>query len=371
MTILTVNVGSSSIRFAAFTEERLPRRLAAEHSSARMDDLDTLLQKFLISHNIESNDIAAVAHRIVHGGANLTESCLLDDRVEAEIGRLSTLAPLHNSRALAGIAASRRLLRAAAQVAVFDTAFYAALPEVAATYALPKDLCRKHGIRRYGFHGMAHRAMWRRWIGLRPEYKSKGRVISMQLGSGSSVTAISDGQPRDTSMGFSPLEGLVMGTRSGDLDPAISIFLQRMEGLSLDKLERLLNEESGLLGISGTSADMKRLLEEENERARLAVNLYCYRARKYLGAYLAVLGGADAILFGGGIGEHSAQVRDNILSGMAWAGIALDSTNNLAAVGNEACISRLESKIEVWVVPVDEGAVMAQEALAVLAAGSR
>jgi len=363
--LLTVNTGSSSLRLAAFAPEgeSLARRADAHFSGTR-DDPAEILRAFLEAHGIE--EVAAVAHRVVHGGARLTAPCRVDAAVEAEIERLAPLAPLHNPRALEWIRACREVFGARTeQVAVFDTAFYAALPEAAATYALPRALCRQHGVRRYGFHGLAHQAMWRRWRALHPQSRNGGRVISLQLGAGCSITAIRDGRAVDTSMGFSPLEGLVMATRGGDVDPGLLLYLQRAEGLSPERMERLLNEESGLLGLSGTSGDMRALLEADDESARLAIEVYCCRARKYVGAYLAVLGGADAILFGGGVGEHAAPVRAKILARMQWLGIMLDHAANRAAVGAEARISNRSSEAEVWVVPVDEAAILAQEAVAV------
>ena len=237
------------------------------------------------------------------------------------------------------------------------------------SYALPQALSRQYHIHRYGFHGIAHQAMLNRWQAIRPNIKNGGRVISIQLGSGCSITAIDHGQPVDTSMGFSPLEGLVMATRSGDIDPTVVSYLQQQSGLSLDEIERLLNRESGLLGVSGESADMRVLLASDNPEAALAVELYCYRVRKYIGAYLAVLGGADAILFGGGVGENSPQVRAKILQNMAWLGIELDVTENEKTLAVEAVISREKSDIAVWVIPVDEAKVMAEQALEITGGG--
>ncbi len=368
MTILTVNTGSSSVRLALFaplgeSESLMPR--ASGHFSGTRSEPAEILRGFLKEHGIEK--VAAVAHRVVHGGVLFTAPCRLDDAVQVEIERLASLAPLHNPRALEWIRACRALFGAeTAQVAVFDTAFYATLPEVAATYALPQALCRKHDIRRYGFHGLAHQAMWRRWRERRPG----GRVISLQLGAGCSITAVRDGQAVDTSMGFSPLEGLVMATRSGDVDPGLLLFLQRAEGLTPERMQQLLNEESGLLGLSGASADMRALLAADDATARLAVEIYCYRARKYLGAYLAVLGGADAILFGGGVGEHAAPVRARILAGLEWAGIRIDAAANAAANAGERRISVPDSRVEAWIVPVDEAALLAEEARNVLANGA-
>ncbi len=366
--VLTVNMGSSSVRLAAFAPEGGSLSLLASgHFPSEWSNPAAMLHAFLTGHGIEA--VTAVAHRIVHGGAHLTAPCRIDAEVEAEIGRLAPLAPLHNPRALEWIRASRALAGAeATQVAVFDTAFYAALPEVAATYALPRALCARHGIRRYGFHGIAHQAIWRRWRELRPDLREGGRVISLQLGAGCSITAIRDGQTVDTSMGFSPLEGLVMATRSGDVDPGLLLFLQGAEGLTPERMERLLNEEAGLLGLSGVSGDMRRLLDADEAGTRLAVDVYCYRARKYIGAYLAALGGADAILFGGGVGEQAPEVRAQILTGLDGLGIVLDADANRAAMGAERCISQRGSATGVWVVPVDEAVILAQAALAVTAA---
>lgn len=308
MHILTVNTGSYSVRLTAFTRhgDNLTMLVSVRHALAASSDPQSLLRGFVQTQGFTAVD--AVAHRVVHGGARFTDSCLLDREVEREIERLAPLAPLHNPAALRWIDATREVFGInVAQVAVFDTAFFAALPKVARTYAIPHELAEKHGLRRYGFHGLAHQAMWRRWCELRPGIHGGGRVITLQLGSGCSITATDQGMPRDTSMGFSPLEGLMMATRSGDVDVGLITFLQRQESLTPDQTERLLNEHSGLLGVSGISADMRLLLESQDERARLAVDLYCYRARKYLGAYLAVLGGADAIVFGGGAGENSGR----------------------------------------------------------------
>lgn len=366
MTVLTINAGSSSLRLSLFRQigTRLVRLDELHHGS--IDDADpSLLGDFISS--VDAAEITLVVHRVVHGGTRFTTLCLIDAMVEDEIERLIPLAPLHNPPALVWIRLARRLLgEQTTQVAVFDTAFYQSLPEVAASYALPLELCRRHGIRRYGFHGIAHRAMWQRWREIRPEIKDGGRVISVQLGAGCSITAIDHGAPVDTSMGFSPLEGLVMATRSGDLDPAITTYLQREAGLSAEEIERVLNKQSGLLGLSGNSGDMRVLLDSGSPEAELAVDLYCYRVRKYIGAYMAVLGGVDAILFGGGVGENSSQVRAKILQGMEWLGVEPDPVRNDNTVGKEACISAAEGQGEVWVIPVDEASVMAREALEII-----
>ncbi|MCF6355851.1 MAG: acetate/propionate family kinase [Candidatus Polarisedimenticolaceae bacterium] len=363
--LLTINAGSSSLRLSLFEQHRkgLVQLAKVRHDLVNGQAVSvSLLDDFIAS--FDATRITLVVHRVVHGGRRLTSPCRIDARIEAEIERLIPLAPLHNPSALAWIRLTRQLLgEELPQMAVFDTAFYRSLPEVAATYALPRRLCRDHAIRRYGFHGIAHRALWNRWREIRPEIKDGGRVISLQLGAGCSITAIDRGVPVDTSMGFSPLEGLVMATRSGDLDPTLITYLQQEAGLSTAETEQLLNKQSGLLGLSGESGNMRAVLDSDNPDAQLAVNLYCYRIRKYIGAYLTVLGGADAILFGGGVGENSPQIRAKILHGMAWLGVELSPLYNDDAMGKETRISTTKSQIESWVITVDEARVMLQEAL--------
>ncbi|HKQ30680.1 MAG TPA: acetate/propionate family kinase [Burkholderiales bacterium] len=366
MTLLTVNAGSSSLRLTAFSRDG---QMVATRHHAGTEAPPAALEEFLSTPGIDA--IEGVAHRIVHGGERLVQPCLIDVDIEAEIARLAPLAPLHNPAALKWIRLCRALLGAAVpQVAVFDTAFYAQLPEVARRYALPKALVQRHGLRRVGFHGLAHEAMWRRWRALRPDIADGGRVISIQLGAGCSVTAIDRGRAVDTSMGFTPLEGLVMATRCGDVDPGLLAFLQRAEGLTSEQLERLLNDQSGLLGLSGESADMKRLLASSQPDARLAIDVYCYRVRKYIGAYWAVLGDVEAILFGGGVGEQAPIVRRQILAGLESLGIVLDVAANEAARGTEARISHADSRVAVWVTTVDEAGVLARMARTVIAAAA-
>ncbi|NOY63277.1 MAG: acetate/propionate family kinase [Gammaproteobacteria bacterium] len=365
MSILTINAGSSSLRLSLFTQADDGLVLLAEAHQQNISVPDvSFLVNFIAS--VEPTTITLIVHRVVHGGALLTTPRLIDAAVEEEIEQLTPLAPLHNPTALEWIRLARRLLgEQLPQVAVFDTAFYHSLPQVAKTYALPQALCQQYSIRRYGFHGIAHRAMLNRWRQIRPGFREGGRIISVQLGSGCSITAVDHGLPVETSMGFSPLEGLVMATRCGDLDATVIAYLQRQAGLSIEALEELLNKQSGLLGVSDESSDMRLLLNSDTPEAALAVELYCYRVRKYIGAYLAVLGGADAILFGGGVGENSSQVRAKILQNMAWLGIELDDDANKNALAVQANIGAGNSKIDVWVISVDEAREMALDAVSI------
>ena len=361
MSLLTVNAGSSSIRLAVYTDEHgALHECARHHSDAEPAGAARVLAAFL--QEPECPPITAVVHRVVHGGDRGRGAHYVDADLERAIAAHAELAPLHNPAALSWLRACREVLGDIAQLAVFDTSLYRDLPPVARNYALPRELTATHGLRRYGFHGIAHEAMWHRWRTLAPE--GGGRVISLQLGSGCSITAQRDGGAVDTSMGFSPLEGLVMATRAGDIDPGLLLHLQRAHGMTPERLETVLNRESGLLGISGISADARELIAADTDAARLALALYAYRARKYVGAYLAVLGGADALLFGGGVGEHQPQVRATILDGLQWAGIGLDAVANQAATGGEADISGPGSRVAVHVIAVDEAERLARAAYA-------
>jgi acetate kinase len=299
----------------------------------------------------------------VHGGEQFREPIVIDDDVVAGIDRLAEFAPLHNPGSIAGIEGARAVLGAhIPMVAVFDTAFHHSIPPRAATYAIDLDLARKHGIHRYGFHGIAHASLAGICAVAANRPLAQLRLITLQLGNGCSATAIDRGHSVDTSMGFTPLEGLVMGTRSGDLDPAVVGHLVRREGLSVDEVERLLNERSGLLGVSGLSRDMREILNaaegKPDSRAALARDVFCYRIRKYIGAYMAVLGGADALVFGGGIGERSAVIRARICDGMDWCGIQLNPVRNETAVdvapGDAMKISEEEAPVACYVAGVDE-----------------
>jgi acetate kinase len=362
--LVAVNTGSTSVKLAAFETHERELRLLARERAANANDVHALLGGFLDQH--AGSGLRAIVHRVVHGGSRLTRPTRVDAAVEDEIKVLSELAPLHNPMASRWIGAARALCGARlVQIAVFDTAFFATLPRVAAEYAVPPSLTAQ-GVRRYGFHGIAHQAMWRRWSELRPDLPQGGRLITAQLGGGSSMAALASGRPIDTSMGFSPLEGLVMRTRSGDVDPAVVPFLAQRRGCSSARVVEILNREAGLAGVSGTSGDVAELTASPSPEAMFALELYCYRARKYLGAFLAALEGCDGIAFGGGVGEHAPQIRSRILQGMAWAGMELDRDANEATRGAEARISTSRSTVAVHVIPVDEEQALARAALEVL-----
>lgn len=360
--LLIVNAGSSSVRLGVYrvveggAAVECVRSVRHEGSTADPRHLRDVL---------DGASPGIVGHRVVHGGT-LRRPSLIDDDVHAELRRASALAPLHNPAALAWIDACETAFGAAIpQLAVFDTAFFAELPMHAALYGLPRALSEQRGLRRYGFHGIAHEAMWRAWCAARPELPQGGRIITLQLGAGCSATAIERGRAVDTSMGFTPGEGLLMATRSGDIDPGLLIHLLR-DGIGVDELERLLMREGGLTGLSGLSGDMRVLLASDDPAAELAVTAYCHRVRKYIGAYIATLGGVDGIVFGGGVGEHVPAVRALVLKGLEAFGVAPDPEANDAAIGKAARISADESRIEVRVQPVDEAEVIAEAALRIL-----
>jgi acetate kinase len=317
-------------------------------------------------------EIAAVGHRVVHGGERFRSSVLVDDEVLRGIEDMIDLAPLHNPHNLKGIRAVGAVLgEGVPQAAVFDTAFHHTIPEHAYLYAIPYSLYRRHKVRRYGFHGLSHRFLAYRYRTLTGCTREETTIVTVHLGNGCSAAAIRAGESFDTSMGFTPLEGMVMGTRSGDIDPAVLDFIAAKEGLSLGEAMTLLNKQSGLLGISGLTHDMRDLvaeaLEHGDRRARLAIEVFCYRARKYIGAFLAALGGARAVVFTGGIGENSAEVRQKICEGLDWIGLELDGGANFAAVGGyEGRITRPGSRLEAWVIPTDEELIIARDTVRLL-----
>jgi acetate kinase len=405
MNILVLNCGSSSVKFqliatdleriAQNTDVRLARGMierlggaslitlhaegqAPQRSAAPVRDIRAAVELILrwacakesgVAGISSVADVQAVGHRVVHGGEHFTHSVLITDEVLRGIEDCIELAPLHNPANIKGITAAREVFGAGlAQVAVFDTAFHQTLPDHAYLYALPYQLYRRHRVRRYGFHGTSHRYVAYRYRQFRGLEREQTNVITLHLGNGCSAAAIRAGDSVDTSMGLTPLEGLVMGTRAGDLDPAIIDFLASKEGLSAQEVETLLNKQSGLLGISGLTNDMRELLAEAHEnddrRARLAIEIFCYRARKYIGAYLAAMGGADAVVFTGGIGENSPEVRAQICHNLAWLGLELNDELNAAHVnGREGMISREGSRLAAYVIPTDEELLIARDTM--------
>jgi acetate kinase len=402
MNVLILNAGSSSLKFQLIAtdpdriqqnqDERLCRgeveRLGGEaiitvqagkgprqKFTAPLRDMGAALDYLLrwmisdqsgIGEVRALGDVEAVGHRVVHGGELFSESAVITEEVLKGIEECIDLAPLHNPVNIKGIVAARSVFGPKVpQVAVFDTAFHHSLPEHAYLYAVPYHLYRRHRIRRYGFHGTSHRYVAFRYRAMRGLQREQTNVVSLHLGNGCSAAAIRGGHPVDTSMGMTPLEGLVMGTRSGDIDPAIVSLIGMKEGLSLPEVEAILNTQSGLLGISGLTNDMRGLLEElkehDDRRVRLAIEVFCYRARKYIGAFLAGMGGADAVLFTGGIGENAPEIRARICDGLEWAGLRLDPEKNQQTVGTEGGIHTEASTLEAYVIPTDEELLIARD----------
>jgi acetate kinase len=318
-----------------------------------------------------AGEVSVVAHRVVHGGEKFTEGTLITDEVLAQIEAHNPLAPLHNPLNVAGIREMRRTFPAVPHVAVFDTAFHHTLPPYAYLYGLPYELYERQAVRRYGFHGPSHQFVSLRGAQFLHRRPNELRLVSCHLGNGSSLCAVNHGRSVDTTMGFTPAEGLIMGTRCGDVDAGVLAFLERNEGLTATQSETMLNKQSGLLGLSGVSSDMREVLQAADEghpRALLALKTYCYRVRKYIGAYVAAMGGLDAVVFTGGIGQGSAEVRALALQGLDCMGITVDDQRNRDARGfDEVCrISADDSKVAVLVVPTDEERMLAREALRTL-----
>ncbi len=390
--LLVLNAGSSSLKYELFDGDatllegevariggaarhtvrvrngppRSAERACPDHAAA----VDWALAELAAARGAAwPGEVAAVGHRVVHGGPRLWRPTLVDDRVVGELTRQAGLAPLHNGPSLAALRAARALMPGVPHAVVFDTGFHHDLPRVARTYALPTTLAKRWAIRRYGFHGTSCRYLLGRVaeLGIEP----RRRVLLCHLGAGASVTAALDGRSRDTSMGFTPLEGLVMATRSGDVDPALPLFLERHAGLAPGDVERLLEHESGLLGLGGTGdyAALETAAAAGDARAELALQVFAYRVRKYLGAYWAALGGVDLIVFAGGIGEHSAEARRRILGPMARLGWALDGARN-AAGPPERPVSPDGQVPAIWVIPTREALQIAREVQATLAASA-
>jgi len=392
LNILVVNCGSSTVKYQLFRMEDEDRyevvargiveRIGIsgsrlEHRSA----LDTFVEERPVpNHRVALElviaaltsgktqvlsgvgEIDAVGHRVVHGGEKFTGSVLITDEVLEAIRACADLAPLHNPPNILGIEACQELIPGVPQVAVFDTAFHGTLPEYAYIYAIPYEYYEKYRIRRYGFHGTSHRYVAERAAKMMGRPLEELRLITCHMGSGVSFTAILHGKSIDTSMGFTPLEGLVMGTRCGDIDPAIVFFLMEKEGLSAKEVEEILNKKSGVLGISGISSDTRDVEDAapHNHRARLTLDIIAYRAKKYIGAYYAILGGLDGLVFTAGIGENSPYIRKSICSGLEHLGILIDDERNTVR-RKEALISRDDSRVQVMVIPTNEELVIARD----------
>jgi acetate kinase len=371
--VLVLNSGSSSVKYqivdmadgsrpAAGQVERIGEEGgAADHATALKQVGDELAAQ---GFGLDSPELAAVGHRVVHGGTRFTEPTLVTDEVLTAIEALVPLAPLHNPANITGIRAVRELRPDLLQVAVFDTAFHATVPETAYRYAIDRDTADAHHIRRYGFHGTSHAYVSRATARLLGKDPSEVNVIVLHLGNGASASAVRGGVCVDTSMGLTPLEGLVMGTRSGDIDPAVLLHLQRSAGMTPDEVDALLNRKSGLLGLCGDN-DMReigRRMAEGDEAAQLAFDIYVHRLRKYVGAYTAVLGRVDAVTFTAGVGENSAAVREAALRGMGLLGIEVDAVRNAVRGSAARLISAKGSRVAVAVVPTDEELQIAQEA---------
>ncbi len=340
-------------------EEARPQTIPDHGAAARV------VLEWLETHVTARFD--AIGHRVVHGGTRLTSACVATQEVLDEIRSLVVLAPLHNTLALEVIHAAQQFAGAKTpHVVTFDTAFHGEMPDRSRLYAIPPALAEKHRIYRYGFHGLAHRSMVSRYAAACERDANSLKIITLQLGNGCSAAAIDRGRSVDTTMGLTPLEGLMMGTRSGDVDPALPAFLAGQESAGIDEVESWLNKKSGLLGISGLSQDVRRLLAAEAEGhpgSALALEMFCYRIRKQIGAYMAVLDGADALVFGGGIGENAAPLRERICRRMDWCGITLDEARNARCYPPERRISADESRVEIHTVAVDEAAVILNDTL--------
>lgn len=398
MRIIVVNSGSSSIKYEAFNRDGLQaiakgllERIGAQDSRLKHSWL-TPSGKWKeigetrpvadhpegFSFILEVNDrtrsdkgppeVFGVGHRVVHGGEKFREPAIIDDATIEAIEELIELAPLHNPANVTGIKVMRDLLPHVPQVAVFDTAFHQTMPQRAFRYALPAEFYHAHSVRRYGFHGSSHRYVTReaaRHLGLPLEQLN---LITLHLGNGASAAAIERGRCIDTSMGLTPLEGLVMGTRCGDLDPAVPFYLQRKIDKPFGEIEDILNRESGLKGICGMNdmREIQRCAAEGDAQAELALDMFCYRVRKYIGAYYAALGSVDAVIFTGGIGENSALVRARSCEGLSALGISIDERRNIAAAGGIARIQEEQSRVQILVIPTDEEREIAQQTVEII-----
>ena len=395
MNILVINCGSSSLKYQLINSETegvlakgLCERLGIdgmltyqpeggekEKSEIAMPTHTEAINAVLAALTNEKSgvikslsEVGAVGHRVVHGGEKFTSSCLINDESMKAIEECNDLAPLHNPANLIGIRACQELMPGVPMVAVFDTAFHQTMPDVAYTYGIPYEYYEKYKVRRYGFHGTSHSYVSKRTAEIVGKPYDQMKIIVCHLGNGASISAVNCGKSVDTSMGLTPLEGLVMGTRSGDLDPAIIDFVGKKEGLSLDEMNEVLNKKSGMLGISGVSSDGRDLeaaAETGNKRAQLALDVFDYRVIKYIGAYAAAMNGVDAIAFTAGIGENNIKMRKDVCSSLTYLGVKLDEEKNNVR-GEERIISADDSKVQVLLVPTNEELAIARETLALV-----
>lgn len=397
MKILVLNCGSSSIKYALYNmddktvmtsggAERVGLdnafvkvKLADGSKKQVMHDIPEHTEgvKFIFSLLTDPEigvikdlkEIDAVGHRMVHGGEKFNKSVRLTDEVLEAFEACNDLAPLHNPANLKGVKAVSELMPGLPQVGVFDTAFHQTMPAHSYLYAIPYELYKEYGVRRYGFHGTSHRYVSQRvcdYLGVNPADK---KIITCHIGNGGSVAAVENGKCVDTSMGLTPLEGLMMGTRSGDIDGGAITFIQKKLGLDADGMSALLNKKSGLLGITGISSDMREIdaaIEEGNELAKTALDMYNYRIKKYVGAYTAAMGGCDIIVFTAGVGENQAQMREEVCANMEYMGVRLDTDKNKTIHGEEAIISTPDSKVTVCVIPTDEELMIATDTMNLL-----
>ena len=395
MKVLVINCGSSSLKYQLIdsrSEEVLAAGLCErigidgrmthtpssgntvvkndplpDHGAAIQAVLSALTDK---AHGVISSlgEIGAVGHRLVHGGEKFAASVIINDEVIAEVEACNDLAPLHNPANLIGVRACRQIMPDVPMVGVFDTAFHQTMPPKAYLYGIPHQYYQEHKVRRYGFHGTSHNYVSQRVHHLAELDPDNSRVIVCHLGNGASVTAVKNGKSVDTSMGLTPLEGLIMGTRSGDLDPGVIEYIAKKEHLTLEEVLKVLNKESGVLGLSGGSSDFRDLteaMEQGNEQAAVAVEAFCYRVAKHIGAYTAALNGVDAIVFTAGIGENAAHIRSMVCEYLGFLGITIDEEKN-AVRGKETEISTPDSKVAVFVIPTNEELAIARETAALL-----
>lgn len=395
MNVLVLNCGSSSVKYKLF---QMPEgKVLAQGGVEKLGLSDSflklklpsgekvVLEKDMPEHTVaidfilktitgseygcikSLSEIDAVGHRLVHGGDKFSESVVITDAVVESVKQCIDLAPLHNPSTLKGVAAVTELIPGVPQVGVFDTAFPQTMPQRAFMYALPYEYYEKYGVRRYGFHGTSHRFVSKRaceFLGL--DY-NKARIITAHIGNGASMCAIKEGKCIDTTMGLTPTEGLMMGTRVGDVDPGALVFIGEKEGLSMAQLSEVINKKSGVLGVSGVSSDMREIEEaisQGNERAKLALEMYDYRIKKYVGAFTAAMGGLDLLIFTGGVGENQTTTRKYVCEDMQYMGIEIDKTLNAKIHGDEALLSTKESKVKVVVIPTDEELMIALDTVA-------